>query len=201
MPLFLVRHGETEFNVLGRFQGQNDSPLTDRGVEQARANAAAIARQITDTSDVHFVSSPLGRTLATSRLLCAAIGIPFENVQTDDRLKEMHYGAWQGMTELEIDQEYPGLWAARDANPDTFVIPGGGESYLHLTRRADDWIADTRPDWESDQVWIVVSHGGTGSVLRGRYLDMTTAELRRLARPHACVYEFHNGQIIEHVTD
>lgn len=201
MPLFLVRHGETEFNVAGRFQGQNDSALTDKGIQQARANASAIAQQITDVDAVHFVSSPLGRTLATSRLICDVIGIPFERVKTDDRLKEMHFGAWQGMTELEINQEYPGQWDLHHAGPDDFAIPGGGESYLNLTRRVDDWIGDTRTEWESNKVWIAVSHGCTGSVIRGRYSGLNTEKLRLLARPHACVYEFRDATIAEHITD
>ncbi len=200
MSLFLIRHGETKFNVAGRFQGQNDSGLTERGVLQARANAVEIARRSGQATNLHFVSSPLGRTLKTSQLVCEVLGFPFAQVQTDDRLKEMHYGAWQGMTEFEIDQEYPGLWAARNKQPDTFKIPGDGESYNDLYHRIDDWLDETRALWDGEATWIVVSHGGTGSVIRGRYLGLTTQETRNLPRPHACIYEFKGGTISEHVT-
>lgn len=198
MPLFLFRHGETVFNVAGRFQGQNDSPLTDRGISQARTNASRLSALIKDSKHIHFVSSPLGRTLKTSEHICHILGLDTAAIQTDKRLMEMNYGAWQGLTVAEIEQEYPGLWAQRNAEPDTFKIPGNGESYEDVNKRIDDWLSETRNAWDQDRVWIVVSHGGTGSVIRGRYLGLSTQETRGLERPHDCFYEFKDHTIAEH---
>ncbi len=198
MPLFLLRHGETVFNVAGRYQGQNDSELTKNGLRQARQNGQLLAELIEDTKHVHFVSSPLGRTLVTSEIICKALGIGFEDIRTDDRLMEMNYGAWQGMTAAEIDQEYPGQWQTRVDNPADFVIPGGGESYDALSARVDGWLDETRKHWDGDAVWIAVSHGGTGSVVRGRYLGLDVHEIRALDRPHDQFFELSNGQVILH---
>ena len=201
MPLYLLRHGETVFNVASRFQGQNDSPLTKNGAQQALGNALKLSQLVPNIDQIHFVSSPLGRTLATSRIICKALGYDFRNIHTEARIMEMNYGTWQGMTEIEIDQEYPGMWDKRSAEPETFTIPGNGESYNDLFKRVDDWISDTRKFWENDDVWVVVSHGGTGSVIRGRYLGLDVHKIHALPRPHDCFYEFSNDRIAEHWQD
>jgi len=96
MPLFLLRHGQTVFNVAGRYQGQNDSNLTEIGVQQARRNGEILAARINDISRLHFVSSPLGRTLATSELICKTLGIDGHDVRSlarpHDQLFELGNG-------------------------------------------------------------------------------------------------------------
>jgi len=198
MPLFLLRHGETVFNVAGRYQGQNDSELTKKGEQQVRQNGGVLSELIGDVSRVHFISSPLGRTLATSEIICKTLGIQFDTIHTDPRLMEMNYGSWQGLSEVEIDQEYPGLWEKRDADPAAFVIPGGGESYDDLFARVDGWLKETCRFWDNGAVWIAVSHGGTGSVIRGRYLGLDVHDIRALERPHDKLYELGNGDVISH---
>jgi broad specificity phosphatase PhoE len=201
MPLYLLRHGETVFNVAGRYQGQNDSDLTPRGIQQARNNGCVLSALLNDLTNVQFVSSPLGRTLKTSEIICETLGVDFNSVTTDDRVMEMNYGAWQGMTDLEIEHEYPGFSTRRLKNPSTFNIPGGGESYNDLIARVDSWLDHTREYWESDRVWVVVSHGGTGSVIRGRYLGLDVPQIRALPRPHDQFYELRHGQIRVHGLD
>jgi len=198
VPLYLLRHGETVDNVAGRFQGQNDSELTEVGRQQARDNGRVLNSLIAPATDLKFVSSPLGRTQKTSRIICTRLGRLFDSVETDPRLMEMHYGAWQGMTEFEIEQEYPGQWESWNRQPATYPIPGGGESYDQLFQRVDDWLEDTGVHWQGEAAWIAVSHGGIGSVICGRYLGLPLAEMRQLARPHDRFYELHKGQITTH---
>ncbi|MEO1249511.1 MAG: histidine phosphatase family protein, partial [Pseudomonadota bacterium] len=103
-PIYFVRHGETEWNVIGRFQGQHDSHLTERGREQAHAVGQILAREIDDIAPVDFVSSPLGRTLETARIALAHIGA---TPRHDPRLAEISVGRWTGMTFDEVCAEYP----------------------------------------------------------------------------------------------
>ena len=195
MPLYLIRHGETEFNVAGRYQGQNDSPLTANGIAQAHRNGQVLADLLAGKTGVHFVASPLGRTMDTATIICKEMGIDPASIETDDRLKEMHYGAWQGMTALEIEHEYPGQWDLRTNNIAEYDIPGGGESYNAMIARVNGWLTNTQAEWEGDEVWIVVSHGGTGSVIRGAYTDLDIAAMRALPLPQDLFYKLHGGGI------
>jgi len=111
---------------------------------------------------------------------------------------EINFGSWQGMTGTEIDNEYPGLWDQRSADPLGFVIPGGGENYDDLFTRVDSWLEDTQKFWDGEAVWIAVSHGEIGSVIRGRYLDLNIHEIRALNDSHELFFELWNGQIISH---
>ncbi len=96
--LYLLRHGETEFNLEGRLQGQQDSPLTARGRAQARAHGALLKTLIAEPEAWRVVASPLGRTMDTARLACAELGLPEAAIETDPRLKEIAFGDWEGLT-------------------------------------------------------------------------------------------------------
>jgi broad specificity phosphatase PhoE len=198
VPLYLLRHGETAFNVAGRYQGHNDSALTETGKQQARANGLILAGLIDDFSDVQFASSPLGRALETSRLICGVLGKDFSSVSSDERLKEMNYGAWQGLTVAEIEQEFPGQWEYRMKDPANYTMPGGGESYDDLFARVDGWMRDTAEYWDNGGTLVAISHGGTGSVIRGIYLGLDAHQVRALDRPHDQLYEIGDGQVISH---
>src|SRR4030067_2492051 len=97
--LILIRHGETDWNVDGRWQGQADVPLNARGIAQAEETAQSL-------SNVKFAaiySSDLARARQTAEALSRIVGLP---VQTDARLREIHQGAWQGLRVPEIEAQY-----------------------------------------------------------------------------------------------
>ncbi|MCK5736060.1 MAG: histidine phosphatase family protein, partial [Spirochaetaceae bacterium] len=87
--LVLIRHGETEWNQTGRYQGHADSPLTSRGLAQARAVAQVLDGETFDA----FYSSDLGRAKRTARIIADKVG---RHYLTDSRLREQHYGLMQG---------------------------------------------------------------------------------------------------------
>lgn len=191
--LYLLRHGETEFNVEGRLQGQQDSPLTARGRAQARAHGALLKDLIAEPAAWRVVASPLGRTLDTARLACAELGLPESAIETDPRLKEVAYGQWEGLTHAEVETRYRDQWAARARDIWGFVVPGG-ESYEMLAARVQAFLD------EANGRTIVVSHGGTGRMLRGLYSRLAPAEIKALEQPQDAIHRLTQNTIarIEH---
>jgi probable phosphoglycerate mutase len=146
-----VRHGQTEWNVQARIQGQGDSRLTPEGEAQARSIAQRLAAERFDV----LVSSDLGRAAATAQAIAERCGKP---VVLDSRLRERHFGAGEGMTYEEVDRVYPGAFARiRNVDPD-FVIPGGESrrQFHDRVRAAFDSLASTH----EGRTLVVVTHGG-----------------------------------------
>src|SRR5688500_8103196 len=112
----VVRHGETQYNVEQRIQGQGDSPLTEAGRAQARAIAERLAREPFDL----LVASDLGRAMDTARAIAERCG---HKVVPDARLRERGFGVGEGLTYAEIDRAFPNVFSrTAEADPD-FVIP------------------------------------------------------------------------------
>ena len=133
MPtIYFLRHGETEWNALGRLQGTRDIPLNARGREQAVHAAAVLAdlfkRDGKDKAALPYVSSPLGRARMTMELVRGKLGLPPDDYALDDRLREIGYGVWEGLTLAESEATDPGVYANRLADKWT-VAPAGGETY------------------------------------------------------------------------
>ncbi len=191
--LYLLRHGETEFNVAGRYQGQRDSPLTARGRDQARRHGALLKTLIVEPEAWRLVASPLGRAMATARIVRAALGLPGDAIETDDRLKEMAFGEWEGLTPAEIQARHPEAWAARCADRWHHVRPGG-ESFALLAARVGAFLRDVHGDT------IVVGHGGAGRVLRGLYGRLSEDQIVALDEPQDAIFRLTQGTIarIEH---
>ena len=186
--LYLLRHGETEFNVEGRYQGQRDSPLTGRGRDQARRHGALLKTLIVEPEAWRVVASPLGRAMATARIVCAALGLPEDAIETDARLKEMAFGEWEGLTPAEIQARHPEAWAARCADRWHHLRPGG-ESYALLAARVGGFLRDAQGNA------IVVGHGGAGRVLRGLYGRLSEAEILALDEPQDAIFRLTQGTV------
>jgi len=186
--LYLLRHGETEFNVEGRYQGQRDSALTDRGRDQARAHGALLKTLIAEPESWRVVASPLGRTMATARIVCAELGLPEDAIETDARLKEIAFGEWEGSTPAEIQARHPEAWAARCADRWHHVRPGG-ESFALLAARIGAYLRDVLGNT------IVVGHGGAGRVLRGLYGRLSEDQIVTLEEPQDAIHRLAQGTI------
>lgn len=147
--MFLLRHGETEWNVAGRLQGRDDSPLTARGLAQARDAATALARE----GVTRIYTSPLGRARATAAHVAAASGAGITEVAA---LAEIDFGEASGLTLAAAEERFPGLAAARADDRWGYRWPGG-ESYADAGARLAGWLA-TAPEgvWADDA--LVVSH-------------------------------------------
>ncbi len=186
--LYLLRHGETEFNVEGRYQGQRDTALTPRGRDQARAHGALLKTLIAEPESWRVVASPLGRTMATARIVCAELGLPEDAIEIDARLKEIAFGAWEGLTPAEIQARHPEAWAARCADRWRHLRPGG-ESFALLAVRVGAFLREVQGDT------IVVGHGGAGRVLRGLYGRLSENQIVTLDEPQDAIFRLTQGTI------
>src|SRR5258708_5093926 len=105
---YLMRHGEITWNRVGRQQGHLDSPLTPRGIQQARAAGRALRRALPDIRPVCIETSPLGRARQTATIPCEELGLDESGLLVAPLLIESNFGPWQGLTHAEIDAQYPG---------------------------------------------------------------------------------------------
>ena len=153
----IVRHGETEWNVLRRRQGQLDSPLTRRGRDQARAMAATVTTMRADS----VFSSPLGRARATAETISKALGEP---VQVVDELREVDHGDMAGLDATEIDERWPGAMAHRERDKFDWRFPGG-ESYRDAAARARAALAVVASS--TPRRPLIVTHEMVGRMLVG----------------------------------
>lgn len=180
--LIVIRHGETEWNRAGRWQGQLDSPLTAKGEQQARAIGAILRRErITAASHEAFVS-PQGRARATALL---ALGEGWE-ARPDNRLREIGVGDWEGWLISDINQT-AGL--SDDAHPlDFYTAAPGGEGFDSLRERVLDFLAAL------EGPSVLVTHGITSRMIRtlatGRDLD----RFDELPGGQGVVFRVRNGE-------
>ncbi|MGP4753816.1 histidine phosphatase family protein [Agrobacterium pusense] len=183
--IYLLRHGETVWNSLGRFQGQQDSPLTSRGNEQAD-QVAHLLRDALHNDDQLFQMqiSPLGRVRQTADRVQAKVPLPYIE---DDRLVEVTTGSWDGMTRFEIDNEFPGHLDGSNAFDWYFRAPDG-ESFDDVCKRATSWISDIR------HPTIAISHGLFGRILRGVLLGLSKREMLELPVPQDGFYRLADGR-------
>jgi broad specificity phosphatase PhoE len=163
--LVFLRHGETNWNVEGRLQGQRDIPLNDNGRSQAKRNGHAIAARLPEVRGFDFVASPLIRSRETMEIARLAMGLDPSGYHLDDRLREITFGEWEGFTTADLRAKHPELVAERERDKWRF-LPPGGESYALLLERVKAWVATI------DRPTFAVSHGGVGRVIRTHLLGV-----------------------------
>jgi broad specificity phosphatase PhoE len=174
----LARHGETEWNRAGRRQGQLDSPLTERGLAQARAVAEVVAALPLDA----IFASPLGRAAATAALCSERTGLP---VTTLAELAEVHHGRMAGLTAEDIERLFPGEFDRRSRDKYRWRFPGG-ESYADADRRVGKALACVG----AAHSWcpLIVSHEMIGRMLRRHLLAADPLTALAWRQPHDVIY-------------
>jgi probable phosphoglycerate mutase len=156
--LLFIRHGETDWNAVGRLQGQQDIALNELGRRQAAEAGRHLRRLARDPAALPWIVSPLERTRHTAELARRELGLPMAGYAMDDRIKELSFGRWEGMTWREVRKSEPVQAKARESDKWAFVPPGG-ESYAMLAERVRPWFESL------DREAIVVSHGGVARAL------------------------------------
>jgi broad specificity phosphatase PhoE len=189
LTLYICRHGETEANVQGRVQGRlMDTPLTDKGREQAR-QIADIARFLgIDLEACLNVASPLGRAKATLEIIRAASGMPTGGYAIDERLTEIDYGNWTGLTHPEARALDPAMYDARHADRWNVPIPGG-ECYADVATRTEAWAASLSTDT------FAVSHGVFTRIFRGLLENLTAQQISDLDEPQGVLFRIRENHV------
>ncbi|MGB7036563.1 MAG: histidine phosphatase family protein [Xanthobacteraceae bacterium] len=193
MPvLYYIRHGETDYNVEGRLQGRRDVALNARGRDQARACGGLLRDLFTrdgrEATDLTYVASPLQRARSTMEIIRATLGLDPHAYALDDRLMEISYGVWEGLTLPEIESRMPGMLAERERDKWDFAPPGG-ESYRVLTRRIGEWYEGLTQDA------VVVAHGGGVRALIAMFGLLPREEATHAQIAQGVVYVFADGKM------
>jgi len=192
--IYVIRHGQTDWNLEGRFQGSRDIPINETGRQQADGNGHALKDILGDSaSDFDFVASPLGRARETMERIRAVLSLPAEQYRIDDRLIEVSFGDWEGHTLSELEALEPSVdmrTRERKAGKWDFQPPGeSAESYEILTWRIAAWLESVK------QPTICVSHGGVVRSLFHLVAGMAGTEAAELATPQDRILKIEDGTI------
>ena len=176
-PLFLCRHGQTDWNAEGRIQGQMDIPLNDRGREEARRNGQMLAEHLgSAAADLHFVASPMRRSVETMEIIRGQLGLDPSDFPRDDRLRELHFGDWQGSTLAEVEARLPGSLEVRERDKWGYRPHGAG------AERYEDLAVRIAPVFEAlPRLSLVVAHGGVTRTFMHLYLGIDSAEAAHMS--------------------
>jgi broad specificity phosphatase PhoE len=191
MPvIYFIRHGETDWNVERRFQGQLDVPINANGQTQAARNGRMLRELIGDGAGFDFVASPQLRTRQTMEIVRTEMGLDPAAYRTDARLMEIHKGDWQGALWTETCERYPDQIAAYERDRWNVVPPGeGAESFADLHARVCAWLVGVAGDT------VVVSHGGPMRCIRRHLLGLTEDETHALRVPQDQILCIQDGDL------
>jgi broad specificity phosphatase PhoE len=188
--IYYIRHGETEWNALGRLQGTRDIPLNELGRVQATQAGNILAELLAhdghDRTRIPYVASPLIRARATMELVRETLTLPAEGYGLDDRLREIGYGKWEGFTLPEMEAADP-LFYARRQTEKWALAPEDGETYADVERRVRAWYDTVTTDT------VAVAHGGTARALMVSLGFETPASAVDLPIQQGAVYVFGEG--------
>jgi broad specificity phosphatase PhoE len=184
MTIFLVRHGETEWNRARRYQGWSDSPLTEKGLAQAAALGRRLAA-LPEAGAADLVASPIGRARRTAEIIAECMGRRLP-VRCDDRLREISLGEWDGLDRSEIMAR---MGAGFEEFEWYFATPDG-ESYEVFSGRIASWLGEL-----GEGPVIAVCHGVVTRVMRGLYAGLPRTEALRLEVPQDRIFRLAGGRI------
>ncbi|HAS6977167.1 TPA: histidine phosphatase family protein [Vibrio parahaemolyticus] len=184
--IFVLRHGETEFNADKKLQGHCNSSLTSKGSDQARRVGTTL-KQYVENRPFRVYSSTLGRALQTSQIVCEELNYSYENLNKEPRLKEFSLGEWEQRTIPSLVQEIPNLLAQND----WYLQAPNCETYESVRERLSSWLSDVAHDEDI----VVVSHGLTGIVLRGLLLGMDYTQVWQQDLPQDAFFIIEDGRI------
>lgn len=184
--IILVRHGETTWNLEGRYQGQVDTPLSPRGIEQGKMAAEALR----DVPLDYCLASPLSRAQDTCRFIAGLHGLP---VHSDPRLTEIAHGAWEGVHAEDIEKQYPEEFHLWHTHPEQVQMPGG-ENLEDVRRRVRAAFDDIAREHDGQTV-LVAAHDAVNKAILCDILGLGMDHFWQIKQDNACinVIECTNG--------
>ena len=154
--IYVVRHGETEWNAINKVLGRTDIPLNSKGIEQAHEMACSLKGREIDV----FLCSPLTRARQTADIISAETGIRYS---IDERLIEQDFGAFEGIDRFAAEYQA--------AKREYFVRYPGGESYFDMAARVFPLIKELQ-----EKNALLVTHGGICRIIRSYFEDLGNEE-------------------------
>jgi len=148
--LCLIRHGQTDWNLEGRYQGQSDVPLNEKGLEQA----GSLIEKLKDQTFSAIYSSDLLRSIQTAEPIANLLGM---DIQIEPRLREINQGDWEGVLVEDIKARYKAIWSQRTVDPAN-VRPPGGETVREVSTRVYASLDEIARLFPNGRV-LIVSHG------------------------------------------
>ena len=190
--IYYVRHGLTDWNAAGRLQGRHDTLLNAEGrLQAARCGdilADLFARERCEPRAYDYVSSPLARARDTMEVVRAALGLDPAGYRVEERLAEISFGDWEGLTYEDVLARDPDIVARREGNKWNF-LPPGGESYAQVAERVGAWYGTIEHDT------VVTAHGGTARALAALTGVVPREEAAHVSIEQGVVYVFANREL------
>lgn len=182
--IYLLRHGETQWNVERRYQGSKNSPLTANGQAQAEKVGRILQKHLGAVSTLPLYVSPLGRTLETAALIEKHVS--FTQKIIEPRLTENSSGEWEGVKVEDVMRQHPEI---QRAGKRPFIQAPGGESWDAIVARISSWMAELKGPC------VAVSHAGTGRIMRCLYLGLPQDEAVLLPTQQDVVWHLKDGRV------
>jgi broad specificity phosphatase PhoE len=186
LALYLIRHGETDWNRDARYQGQRDISLNDTGRAQSRRQGEALKSLMPDLATFDFVSSPLGRAVETMQIILSVLDLDADAYRIDRSIIELSYGHWEGELASELTEKDPAGVVGKSSDPFGWR-PIEGESYCDLQNRVAVWLAGLQRDT------VAVTHGGVSRVARGALFGLNTDLVPFLDAPQDKILVLRDG--------
>ena len=191
--LILVRHGESEWNRTGRIQGQVNSPLTDLGINQAKAIRVYLSR-ILINQELEIYTSPLDRALQTAEIIAQGIDYPSRKIIIEERLNDFNLGEISGTFGWDkVAEIFPEQAQLRLQDPMRFH-PSGGESGAEFEARLRSLLEDLMDD---GTLKLMVSHGIVNKFIRGILKNLSGKEMVELGESQNTIYRREQGEETE----
>lgn len=182
--IYVLRHGQTKWNLEGRFQGSRNSPLTDLGRRQAVIQGEILRGQGVAGRGLQIFTSPQARARQTADIVVSHLACMH---QADRRLAELDMGAWEGLRERDIKAGWPDVHANRTGDIRWHFDNPTGERFESLHRRVGGFLASLRGPA------VIVTHGITSHILRGIWLGLDLAGSAALPGGQGCVYHLRDA--------
>lgn len=184
--LYIVRHGETDWNKMGKYQGITDIPLNENGLNQAKACGNALK----DVTFDRILSSDLSRALVTAETIRGDRTTP---ITVDKRLRELNFGDWEAMLFSDIEARWPGLIDEMYLRPHLVKVPNG-ESFKDLQDRAWAGLEEFLNANDEEETLLIVCHGGTIRTLLCKLLDISISHCWNFSQGNTAINRiFYNG--------
>lgn len=169
--IYIVRHGQTEWNLLGKTQGHGNSDLTPKGIEQAELLADSMTKYPID----YIYSSDLGRAYQTAEIIGNKLNIEVEKTEA---LREMNFGTWEGRIIKDIIEEDPELYKMWRNEPHLAKIPQG-ETLSQIKERTDAFIKEINEKYDGKHI-VLVTHSLCARIMLLSFLDSYVKNIYRI---------------------